>query len=149
MGLPRALLEHPHDVAPGFPQTSDPREHVGSLSVTYEVSEARHSHVSSILSLQRSVLFGVGENPEFQEARLIGGHLGDWPPGLRSISLRCPSPLPWGSILDEPSALETLFQALLWGKARLEPNPKKTKRRLSQRLTHSTITEQLGLPKRC
>ena len=85
MGLPRGLLEHPHDVAPGFPQTSDPREHVGSLSVTYEVLEAIDSQVSSILSLQRSVLFGVGENSEFQEARLIGGHPGDWPPGLRSL----------------------------------------------------------------
>ena len=78
-------------------------------------------------------------SPEFQEARLIGRHLGDWPPGLPSL-FRSPvlHPCPGITFPNELFTLESLSQALLLGKGRqTRRQPKENQKTLSQPMTHT------------
>lgn len=126
-GPPRALLEHPHEAWHlAFPKQVIRERHVGGLSITCEVSE-KAGTLTSLVSYHykdQSLLFGVGENPEFQEARLIRGPSGRLAtrPSFH-LPLRCPSPLPWGSILDEPSAWRLCFR-LCFGESQTRTQPK-------------------------
>lgn len=95
MGLPGGLPEHPHDMAPGFPQTRDPREHVGSLSVTHGVSEpdTLKSPVSYHYKDQSCL---VGER--ILNSRRRGSLGAIWETDHQAFA-PCPTPLPFTSTL--------------------------------------------------